>query len=42
MPRINEEGFKKILACYESEKSHLEAILGQDMYKTEQHVASGH
>ncbi|CAG8666759.1 1339_t:CDS:2 [Cetraspora pellucida] len=35
MLRINEEGFKKILACYESEKSCLEAILRQDMCKTE-------
>ncbi|CAG8799146.1 5858_t:CDS:1, partial [Racocetra fulgida] len=39
-PRINEEGFKKILACYKSEKSRLETIFRQDMHKTEHYVAS--
>ncbi|CAG8603827.1 20860_t:CDS:2 [Cetraspora pellucida] len=38
--RINEEGFKKILACYESGKSCLKAILRQNMCKTEQYVVS--
>ncbi|CAG8694413.1 6068_t:CDS:1, partial [Cetraspora pellucida] len=39
-PKINEKGFKKILACYDSEKSRLEAILRQDVHKTERYVAS--
>ncbi|CAG8470574.1 10235_t:CDS:1 [Scutellospora calospora] len=37
---INEKGIKKILACYESGKSHLEAILRQDILKTEPRVTS--
>ncbi|CAG8727690.1 16667_t:CDS:1, partial [Cetraspora pellucida] len=40
--RINEKGFKKILAYYESGKSRLKAILRQDMHKTERYVASEH
>ncbi|CAG8549476.1 13060_t:CDS:1, partial [Cetraspora pellucida] len=41
-PEINKKGVKKILTCYESGKSCLEAILKQDIYKTEPRVTFGH
>ncbi|CAG8561224.1 23350_t:CDS:1 [Cetraspora pellucida] len=42
VPKANKKGVKLILVCYKSGKSHLEAILRQNMRRTKFYVTFGH